>query len=376
MISRLARASWMFCAALGLVMLSCGGSARAQAVASSLDRECREIALDVARRLPDSRDRCVELREFTFMGPRQTPASGGPGIVKSLMDQLNRLDIRVDESAKVFVQGQYDLVKDSASELPALRIDYQVQTGEGKLIASPPRGVFGDDSIASTVGLTVALPPDEDPKQRGQRILEAYTKPSFFLSHKTRVATDARSPYAVEILVDDEPRAVANHEGQAFASIAKDETYMVRLYNDSDYDAAVVLKIDGLSVFTFSDLKDSATGSPKFDYVIVPKKSSGTVRGWHRTNDRSYSFKVSEYAQSAAAELKQKSDLGMITAIFSAAWPKDAPIPPDEPIDQPTRLASRGVNATARGPEISATHKEVERTCGRTRAPITVRYSK
>src|SRR4029077_15506221 len=132
MISRLARASWMFSAGLGLVLLGSGALARAQAVSSSLDRECHEIALDVARHLPESGDRSVALREFTFSGPRQTPANGGPGIVKSLMDELGRLDIRVDESAKASVRGQYDLVKDSETELPALRIDYQVQTGDGK----------------------------------------------------------------------------------------------------------------------------------------------------------------------------------------------------------------------------------------------------
>jgi hypothetical protein len=366
--------------ALSCAVLACcvpTARVRAQAVASSLERECQEIAKDVARQMREGApDHGVCIRDFGFNGPKEAICSGGPGIVKSLMDELNRLNVKIDDRSPICVRGQYDLVRDSETDLPAVRIAYQVQNGNRAPINREPRGVFGDDSIAATLGLTVELPPDEDFKQRGKRIWAAYTKPSFFIAHETRVATDARSPYALEIVVADEPRRVSGQGGQAFVPIAKSETYTIRLYNDSDYDAAVVLKIDGLSVFAFSEFKDPATGRPRFDYLIVPAKSSGTVRGWHRNNNVSYSFKVTEYAESAAAELNQKSDIGMITAIFSAAWPKEGPVPPAEPLESPTRLASRGATATARGPEVSVIYKEVERYRGRTRAPITVRYTK
>jgi hypothetical protein len=149
----------------------------------------------------------------------------------------------------------------------------------------------------------------------------------------------------------------------------RNEIYSVRLINESPHDAAATLTIDGLNMFVFSEVKDKK-GQPRYTHVIVPARSSGTILGWHRTNEKSDSFLVTEYAKSAAAQLLHNSaKIGTITVCFSAAWPRDGRPPGDEP---PTRSA----DATGRGPEVAAKYTEVERTLGVIRATVSVRYTK
>ncbi|GEM_PF-6843594 len=54
--------------------------------------------------------------------------------------------------------------------------------------------------------------------------------------------------------------------------------------------------------------------------TILPPRSRFDVVGWHRTNDESDAFLVTEYAKSAAATLDHRANLGTITASFAAAW--------------------------------------------------------
>jgi hypothetical protein len=191
----------------------------------------------------------------------------------------------------------------------------------------------------------------------------------------TQITAGPDSPYAVEVLIKTGeqfvPRAPTDENGRAFVPIKRHEIYAIRLINHSAQDAAVHLTIDGLNMFSFSTLRDPKTGQPLYTHVVVPKQSSGLVLGWHRTNDKSDSFLVTEYAKSAAAELvvHNSAKIGTITACFAAAWPKGGQPPADEP-------ASRSADATGRGPEVSAKYTEVERVFGIVRASISVRYTK
>jgi len=123
----------------------------------------------------------------------------------------------------------------------------------------------------------------------------------------------------------------------------------VRIVNDADYDVAVTFTIDGLNVFAFSEVR-GRNGKPLYACVIVTKKSSVLVKGWHRDNEKSWEFLVAEYAKSAAAEVRNVDGLGTITASFAAAWPKDGMPPADEPAKPSTRAVS--LDATARGAEV------------------------
>jgi hypothetical protein len=169
--------------------------------------------------------------------------------------------------------------------------------------------------------------------------------------------------------------------------IQRGETYAVRLINDSDLEAAVQLRIDGLSMFSFSELRQPGKirdkmgmlvenpkkGEPLYSVVILAPKRDAVIPGWHVNNKKSDSFLVTEFAKSGAALLKPTGGIGTISATFQAAWEKDALPPKDEPGKK------RGVgsgDATGRGPEVAKEYKEVQRELGVIRDVISVRYTR
>ena len=69
---------------------------------------------------------------------------------------------------------------------------------------------------------------------------------------------------------------------------------------------------------------------------------------------------------------QSSSQIGMVTATFAAAWPKDAPVPPGEEPFIPTKDDL----ATAIGKPIDQPFQRVDYLFGKTKAAITVRYNK
>jgi hypothetical protein len=142
------------------------------------------------------------------------------------------------------------------------------------------------------------------------------------------------------------------------------------MHNQSEYDAAVRLSIDGLSIFRFSELRNP-DGQPRYQFYVIPKGQSIELKGWHKTNEKVSSFRVTSYAESAAASIQHEQNIGTITATFSAAWPKDGPRPQDE-----DTIAKGSGNATGFGPVVTQLAKEVERQEGKLRASISLRYTR
>jgi hypothetical protein len=160
-------------------------------------------------------------------------------------------------------------------------------------------------------------------------------------------------------------RPAIDQEGLAFVKLSRGENYAVRLINNSPHDAAVDLKIDGLSMFAFSENKN-------YRVMIVPAGKSHVASGWHRTNQLADAFQVMEYSKSEAAKLVGPSTAdGTITATFAAAWQAGAKAPDDEPV----ATGSRSVDGTGRGEEHGTTYQEVRREVGVVRSAISVRYS-
>src|SRR5205823_393423 len=81
--------------------------------------------------------------------------------------------------------------------------------------------------------------------------------------------------------------------------------------------------------------------------VMVPPKKFVDVRGWPITRTRSDEFKVTEYARSAAAQLRSEGPTGVIQAHFAAAWPKGEKPPTDE--QERRRASTRAARPDAIG---------------------------
>lgn len=341
--------------------------------AGDLNRELAEMAKKIKLLLDQKGLDTIAVGDFT--APTKLAASAGPAIAMGLAGELKTLGVSVKPGAELEVNGRYLDVDDRDSQRLAVRIKAHVvdHTGD-EILALEPRAIFNVTTIASLTGLTVAMPPGGTDPERNETLADALDQPDVHLA-STRVSAAADNPYAIEIQVKASedagegyrPRAGEKaDDGLAFVKIDRNESYAIKLINDSPHDAAVTVTIDGLSVFAFS-------ANPSYTHYIVPARQSLVVPGWHRTNEVSDAFLVTEYARSAVAEaLPHSATVGTITASFAAAWPQGSAPPDDE---APGKKGDRNGDATGQGPPVDFKLVEVVREVGRLRASVSVRYN-
>lgn len=338
-----------------------------------------EFAVDLQKLLDGQGEDSVAIGQFT--GPANFPTSSGPGIAKLLADELEANQVQVKTRAKFGIKGAYRLIELPATDELDLRLGRKTLATEfeasvvdqfdrplGDIVFK--RQIRGEATVVELTGIPVSLPTDGNrasERERDQALRDGLSDPKPDLQGAV-VRARAGSPYGMGVLVNGKPRAVTNRDGLPFVSIQRGEEYVVRLINESAFDAAVQLRIDGLSMFAFSEVRDA--GKPRYSAVIVPARGEATIRGWHVTNEATDKFLVTEYAKSAAAALNHKTDIGTITATFQAAWQTSPP--PDEPAK---RKGGMG-DATGRGDRIGEKFGEVSRQFGVIRDSVSVRYTK
>jgi hypothetical protein len=343
----------------------------------ALRKELAAVAQGIAEAVKGLGHDAIAVGEFT--GPAQLATSSGPVISKTLGEELSKNGVAVQRAASIGVKGEFEDVKDKQSGLLAARIKGTVTDRTGQVLFTFSRGVFGDNVVAALFGTTAKLPPDLPPADRNAELEKSLDKPKVHVQG-AQVSAAADSPYAVEILAAPKPgsryasRPATVRDGLAFVPLRRGKIFGVRLINRSPHDAAVTLTIDGLNLYAFSDLKDPETGRPKFSVVLVGAGKDVFLRGWHRTHEVSEEFVITDYAKSAAAELRSTAPTGVITATFAAAWPKDQSPPADEPSNGAGN--SRSAEAVGRGTRVQQKYVEVERHVGVVRATVSVRYTK
>jgi hypothetical protein len=389
--SRCARRLVGLAAVVGLLLLG-----RPAAASEELRGVLRELAAEIKKALKgEGAASSIALGEFT--GPATFPTSAGPSIKQVLIEELKKEGVTVEETAKFGVTGSYSRTEKEATNPDDARIGKKVLAVKLKasLVDSfdNPVGNFtftrtipGEATFLELIPVPVSLPPDGTELQRDKDLRDAFKAPKINIKG-SEIRSDANRPYALEILVEGKPREAKEKKGLAFVPIQRGEAYTVRLINNDDLEAAVQLRIDGLSMFTFSELRqpdqirdgkgglidNPNKGEPRYSVVIVAPKSKADIPGWHVNNKKSDSFLVTEFAKSGAALLKPTGDIGTISATFQKAWDKNADPPRDEPGKK------RGVgsgDATGRGPEVAKEYKEVQRELGVIRDSISVRYTR
>jgi hypothetical protein len=203
-----------------------------------------------------------------------------------------------------------------------------------------------------------------------QQAVLSFKKPTAPLDGSIALASE-KAPFGMEILVDDKPLTPRVEEGFAFVPLQRNQSYAIRLVNRSDLEVAVRLSVDGFNVFAFSEMrhKDGEfKGAPLYDMILIGPKDSVTVQGWHKNNEISARFKITEYAETAAARMNKATDLGTITATFCAAWEKT------RPADEPDGTRSVEKDGTGFGADTTMKYTAVQRQIGAVRASVAVRY--
>ncbi len=345
----------------------------ASASSGSIDEAMKSMAKNIKEVMDRFQYESISIGEFT--SPPQMVSSGGTGLAKSLISHLEETGIKVSRRAPIGFKGEYFTDVDAEGK-PIAKVEGRIVDERGRSLLSftsltkELKAVVKDaSSIASVMGLTFDSDPNQSESAQQDKLQDALKHPNVVVSNHA-VRSSKHSPYAVEVHTSTSPHGPfqpgtpVNDEGMAFVAIEQGHYYTVELINDSSHDAAVVLTIDGLNVFAFSEIK-------YYQHFIVPARSHSMIRGWHRNNRTSDSFEVTNYSKSAAATLLPNGgSLGTITAIFSAAWPVNQAPPPDE------RSAKFGSRGTARGQEVSAKYREVERHVGVVRSSVSIRYEK
>jgi hypothetical protein len=360
------RPAWKVLAAAVLLSLFVASPVGA---CEALRPSLRDMGAQVAKLLKGRNEDTIAVGAFT--GPAHCPASAGPGLKRVLIEELEKLNIRVKRQAGLEIKGDYRDVLDKDSQVLALRLKAAVlERRSGDVIVELDRKIEDRDILAQVLGVTRPdLGDGRSPKAESAELKKRLDRPSVDL-RSARIKADPKSKYALEIQVKQAgayvPRPASAEEGLAFVPIKKSEAFAVKLINDSDYDAAVELTLDGLSMFAFSDNRG-------YRFVVVPKRSSSLIKGWHRTNQVSDEFLITDYSKSAAKELLANPDpIGTITATFSAAWdPKEKP-----PADEGSKFRDPFNPAVGRGEPVPTPYTEVVRQRGRVRDVISVRYKK
>lgn len=354
-------ASFRIVLAIGLSALL---AARANAEDLALDDGIAKLAAGVVETLrAEGGELAIVVGDFR--GVPRLKAAGGPGLQQRLAAALQALKVVVRDGAPYQLVGEFATEEAQAHEADrfqslALRLQATVLDAKDKELKSFKIRIFGDAPL-QFVGGTASLPPTKDGEassQREQAKIDAVAKPVAALEG-AETRAHAESPFGVEVAVHEAgkitPRQPRLQDGRAFVDLEKGEEYVVRLRNRADFEVAVTLTIDGLSMFAFSE--EGNFGSQ----VLVPPGRFVEIPGWYVTREKTDRFQIGGYAQSAAAaKLLPASSVGVITATFSES----------------VAGSGKDPKATARGAQIGFSYREEKRVVKSPTAVVSVRYDR
>lgn len=351
--------------------------ARGDELKSKMSRKLSDIGFK--RLLDDLGETAVAVGDFTTKA--QLNSSGGLAIGRTLIDALQDMGVRVDRRARHEVSGK--ISRGQVKGLSALKVHAEVEdTKAERVVLEFEVELVDAATIMRVAGGTGDISGNRRDEQSG-KVERNLDNPTVQISSRpgspvpdSRVAASASSPYAIELLVkqgenDYRPRSAAVVDGQAVVPLTRDDVYAVRLINDSDQNAAVILALDGLSMFSFSD-----TPADREARVILSPHSDAVITGWYRNDGPkgSNEFLITRLSEAAVAQLLPPSParVGMVTAEFAVAWPRGTPTPPGE-VDDLTKDDGLG---TAIGKPIDQPFQRVDFLYGKPKSVVTIRYDK
>jgi hypothetical protein len=350
------------------------GAVRPAAAAATLRDEIRTaLAKPIQDLLTEEKQEAVAIGEFT--GPALLDTNAGPGVQQILAEELQALKVTVQKKANLSVKGRYAKVEDKESPGQiAVKLTAEVLDRNDERKAEFRALLRGTADIARLLGVTVSLPPPDEPgagKARNQELDRRSENPQVHVDG-SKVSASADSPYAVEVLVKAAPeekaapRAARVADGQAFVDVKRGELYELRLHNTTGSEAGVTVTIDGLDAFAFSEVRDPKTGRPRYSHYIVKPGGTATVVGWHlrdKPPDNYASFLVTEYGKGASARAvaQAQGQRGVITVTFAPAFEGKPRSSADE---------------TGLGPPRSVDVKPVQRSVGPVRETVSIRYTR
>jgi hypothetical protein len=364
----------IFIAAIALIGVVLPAPQRAEA--GELEAKIGSIAKKVGEFLKSKDQSEVSINDI--IGPPDYPSSSGPGIQTLLVAQLAKQEIKLNKKAALSIEGKYIILDDeNRKEELIFRVILFVSNKKGERLTEVSDDLTyksgGNEEMAKLGGLQLELSDHvkATPQDRNQEMKKQVDKPPVKIDDY-KVKTTEKSPYAVEVFVrphgqnDFKLATPTNKEGQVFVDLSRGDVYKLRLHNNTKYEAAVTVTIDGVDALHFFEPEKGRPTS----FLVQPGKTRD-VKGWHRGTESLNEFLVGEYSKSAAAQvLKSTSKLGTIVVCFHPAWTGKTPPPEYD--------GSRSVepNGTGLGKEIKEKSNVTSRTIGPLVTSIAIRYNK
>jgi serine/threonine protein kinase len=279
----------------GVIKILSQGASRLQADIVGFD----EIADVVKDRLGKLGVKEVEIGSFT--GGADTVAGR---IIRNVLEKrLTDREVNVVPfGGTVQVRGTYRLPEkpEVADGGPFLVFSIELIDRLGRELDEPMTHRVNDlHEIARLQGATFdlgwenesSLFEDANREELNKRVAEAITKsiekPAFGYVDGTDsiITATSGSPLRVEIHLAHEsvfaPASVHAVDGVPFVKYESSDRYSVRIYNESVYDIAVELSVDGLNSFAYAET-DSPSGKALKDagVWVIPAKKENHIRGW------------------------------------------------------------------------------------------------
>jgi len=389
-------------------------------ISVNLSAHSEEISLPYRTKLHDEikNKLCVQLKKYfenkpaslkigvgQFASTPDLDANYSNGIKNTITVELKNIGFIVDSKAPYYLEGKYSKIpsgdkgsysvkfslslidsssQESLTQFPIRIDDYVdvaqalgVTAGLGKedSIPLPPSGeVKSEKYIESREKYVEASLPNLE--ERNKKVAEYSVTPKFYLNKDLDlIRANESSSYGIKILVKygQQYKAIPirkNDEGRPFVDLKKGDIYKIELVNDSKYEAAAKVLIDGLNTFSFSDEKDPDTNYPLHNYHIIDKHEKSVVDGWEKNSERVYEFLTDTYGKdNQQYNLKPVHETGIITVSFSVSYEKN-----NRPSFIPGTLNSSKFE-TVRGNEVNSKTASVKREIGPVIDIISIRYS-
>ena len=327
----------------------------------------------------------IAVGEFT--SPPDDDTNYSNGFKKTITDELKNIGFKVEKSATFFLNGEY--FKSSSKDDKEISVkgsfELKNKTTKEKISVFPIQiNYFVDVAkiIGSTVAFTADSPPVppgdvkrekesrnqypettlQDAKDINRKIAENSVTPKFYLNKDSDlIRTKQSASYGIKIWVKDGEKfryipIRENDEKRPFVDLKKGDIYKIELINDSKYEAAAEVLIDGLNTHNFSEIRDPNTKSHKYKYIIIDSDGKSVVHGWEKNDNKVYEFKTDIYAEdNQQSNFKPVQETGIIMVSFYVSYEKGKKPPFISATKGPRKLQ------TVRGKEVDSKTSSVER---------------
>lgn len=248
----------------------------------------------------------------TLRGPNQTVSAR---VAQLLRSEFEKEDYKIVTGGAYTVTGRF-LTGEREGESVA-RFNVQLLNRSGAQMQ-----VFQQEITDLRDGVNLLSPtfdasqgPAKQPEELKEVITESVEQPNVVTTGSIIKATP-QSPYAIEILVWDGtqyvPAPVDTTGGIAQCDVKVEQEFAIRIHNNTDDFVGAQISLDGINMYAFS--KNDFFKS--FGRMAIFPKQAPLIKGWHDEGDRSLSFKVTNYGNSAAAKLGVVEGVGTITVTF------------------------------------------------------------